>query len=227
MSKRYRLVVFDWEGTLSDTLGQVLNCVANEARRLNFGELDEEIARNSVELGLVNAIKKVFPHLTLTQYENLVHAVQQSLMSRHSDVYLIPGAMEIVQRIQHDGIDLAIATNKGQQSLVRALHTTGLDEYFKVTRSAGQTAAKPSPEMLEEILAVFSLPVHEALMIGDSLTDIEMAKNIGMDAVGVNFYHQPADLLLNAGALAVFDEYHLIADYLQLSDLPIKGDMLS
>lgn len=226
MNKRYRLVVFDWEGTLSDTLGQVLNCVANEARRLNYGELDEEVARNSVELGLVNAIKKVFPNLTILQYEHLINAVQQSLMSRHSDVYLIPGAQEIVQRLYYDGIDLAIATNKGQHSLLKALSTTGLDKYFKVTRSAGQTAPKPSPEMLEEILDVFSLSVDDALMIGDSQMDIEMARSIGMDAVGVNFYHQQADLLLNAGAIEVFDDYHLIADYLQLSDLP-KGDMFS
>lgn len=227
MSKRYRLVVFDWEGTLSDTLGQVLNCVANEARRLNFGELDEEVARNSVELGLVHAIKKVFPNLTITEYERLINAVQESLMSRHSDVYLIPGAKDIVQRLYHAGIDLAIATNKGKTSLQKALHTTGLDKYFKVTRSAGQTAPKPSPEMLEEILAVYSFSVQDAVMIGDSLTDIEMAKSIGMDAIGVNFYHQPVDLLLDAGAIKVFDDYHSIAEYLQLSDLPKKGDLFS
>lgn len=227
MSKRYRLVVFDWEGTLSDTLGQVLDCVAKEARRLDYGELDEELARQSVDLGLVNAIKKVFPHLTLIQYERLINAVQQSLMSRHSDVYLIPGAKDIVQRLHQDGIELAIATNKGQHSLLKALHTTGLDEYFKVTRSAGQTPPKPSPQMLQEILMVFSLPAHDALMIGDSVTDIEMANSLGMDAIGVNFYHQQSEPLLASGALNVFDDYRLIADYLHLSDLPNKEDLLS
>jgi phosphoglycolate phosphatase len=176
---------------------------------------------------LVKAIKKVFPHLSLMEYERLINAVQVSLMSRHSDVYLIPGAKEIIQRLHDDGIDLAIATNKGQQSLRRALQITGLDNYFKVTRSAGQTPPKPSPQMLEEILAVFSIPVAEALMIGDSSTDIEMAKSIGMDAVGVNFYHQHSDLLLAAGALSIFDDYRQLGDYLQLSDLPNKGDMFS
>jgi phosphoglycolate phosphatase len=216
MSKRYRLVVFDWEGTLSDTLGQVLNCVAVEARRLSFGELNEEIARQSVELGLVNAIKKVFPDLTLWQHEQLLNAVQQSLMSKHSDVYLIPGAMELVRRIHQTGIDLAIATNKGQQALQRALHRTGLDEFFTVTRSAGQTAPKPSTEMLDEIVQAFMIPVEDALMIGDSITDMEMAKNFGMDAIGVNFYHQASESLLAAGALQVFDDYQKVADFLQL-----------
>ena len=65
MGKPYRLVVFDWEGTLGDTLGQILNTVANEARRLQFGVLDEQLARQSVELGLVLAMKKTFPHVVI------------------------------------------------------------------------------------------------------------------------------------------------------------------
>lgn len=217
MNKRYRLVVFDWEGTLSDTLGQVLNCVAVEARRLNFGELDDNVARQSVGLGLVKAIKKVFPHLTFDEHEQLLAAVQQSLMSRHSDVYLLPGAKEIVQRLHQNGIDLAIATNKGQQALVRALHITGLDAFIKITRSAGQTLPKPNPQMLQEILQVFDLSATDALMVGDSLSDIEMANSLGMDVVGVNFYHQQLDTLRTAGAIEVFDDYLLLADYLQLS----------
>lgn len=217
MSKRYRLVVFDWEGTLSDTLGQVLNCVAVEARKLNFGELDRELARQSVELGLVNAIKKVFPDLSLNQYEQLLDAVQQSLHTRHSDVYLIPGAMEIVERMQGEQIDLAIATNKGQQSLHRALVHSGLEKYFKVTRSAGQCPPKPSPQMLEEILEEFGISVDDALMIGDSVTDIEMARKINMDAIGVNFYNKQPEILLSAGAMEVFSDYKMLADYLGLS----------
>jgi len=217
MSKRYRLVVFDWEGTLSDTLGQILNCVAVEARRLNFGELNEELARQSVELGLVNAIKKVFPHLNMQQHQQLLSAVQQSLMSKHSHVYLIPGAKKIVEALQNAGVDLAIATNKGQQGLARSLHHCGLEQYFKVTRTAGQTAPKPAPQMLEEIIEVFGATVEETIMIGDSVTDMEMAKAIGVDAVGVDFYHQHPDALLGAGALKVFDDYKQFAEFLQLS----------
>lgn len=218
MNKRYRLVVFDWEGTLSDTLGLVFHCVAEEARRLNFGEMDEELARQSVELGLVMAIKKVFPHLVSEQHEQLLNAVQQSLMSRQNEVYLIPGAKDIVMRLHGAGVGLAIATNKGQQGLQRALHSTGLDTYFSVTRSAGQAPSKPHPRMLQEIIMELGLSVQDALMVGDSVTDMEMANSVGMDAVGVNFNHQQPELLLAAGALAVFDDYRLLADYLHLPD---------
>ncbi|CEK09817.1 HAD family hydrolase [Legionella hackeliae] len=216
MSKSYRLVVFDWEGTLGDTLGQIFNSVATEARRLNFGDIDEQLARQSVELGLVKALKKIFPHLSDEEHEQLLNAVQQALISRTAEVYLIPGAKDFVNRLCQAGIDVAIATNKGQQSLQRVLHVSGLDAFFKVTRSAGQTAPKPSVQMLEEILDTFGLTTDEAVMVGDSVTDIEMAKNLGVDAIGVDFYHQQKDALLAAGAKVVFDDYQHLADYLHL-----------
>lgn len=216
MSNRYDLVVFDWEGTLSDTLGQVLNCVAEEARRLNFGELDEDVARQSVELGLVNAVKKVFPDLSLHQYEQLLEAVQLSLMSRHGDVYLIPGAQDIVLRLHEAGILMAVASNKGSQSLQRAMHQTGLDNYIRLSRGAGTFPPKPSPDMVEDLLLQVAIPVERTLMIGDSAIDMEMASSIGMDAIGVNFYHKDPAELLAAGASQVFDDYRLLADYLRL-----------
>ncbi|KTC77007.1 HAD family hydrolase [Legionella brunensis] len=216
MSKPYRLVVFDWEGTLVDTLGQIFNSVATEAKRLNFGEIDEQLARQSVDLGLVKALRKIFPHLSEEQHQQLLLAVQQSLITRSTEIYLIPGAKDFVSRLHRAGIDIAIATNKGQQSLQRTLHASGLDNWFKVTRSAGQTAAKPATQMLEEILETFGVAADEALMIGDSATDMEMARNLGVDAVGVDFYHQQNAALLAAGAKAVFDDYEHLADYLHL-----------
>lgn len=216
MGKPYRLVVFDWEGTLGDILGQILNSVSTEAKRLQFGELDEQLARQSVGLGLVLALKKAFPHLNEEQQEQLLLAVHQSLVARTTDVYLIPGAKEFVEQLHHAGIDLGIASNKGQHSLQRVLQTSGLDQLFKVTRSAGQAPAKPSPQMLEEIMDAYGVDAEETLMVGDSVSDIEMAKNIGVDAIGVDFYHQQKAVLCAAGALAVFDDYQQLADYLQL-----------
>ena len=216
MSKPYRLVVFDWEGTLGDTLGQIIHSVTTVARRLNFGELDEQLARQSVELGLVLAVKKAFPHLTESQHEQLLLEVHQSLLSRSADVYLIPGAREIVKRLDKAGIYLAIATNKGQQSLQRVLHVSELDELIKVTRSAGQIPAKPCPQMLEEIMATFAIDRADTLMVGDSISDMEMAKNAGVDAVGMDFYHQQEAALRAAGALEIFDDYEDFAQYLQL-----------
>ncbi|WP_131782321.1 HAD family hydrolase [Legionella gresilensis] len=217
MSKQYRLVVFDWEGTLSDTLGQVLDCIASEAKHLNYGELDQKLARQFAELGLVNAIRKLFPQLSSTEQEHLLKAVQHALINRPYAVYLMPGSKGFIEKLYQKGIYLAIASNKGQTSLNRALQSSGLDLFFKVVRCAGQLPPKPCPQMLEEILLEFDIDVNEAVMIGDSVCDIEMAKTIGMDAIGVNFYHQQhSNLLLGKGALAVFSNYSQLAQYLNI-----------
>lgn len=218
MNRPYRLVVFDWEGTLGDTLGQILNTVAVEAKRLQLGELDERLARQYVTLGLVMAVKKIFPYLSNHQHEQLLQAVQHSLLTDPSDIYLLPGAKRIVEQIHKAGLDLAIATNKGQHSLQRALQAVGLATFFTTTRSAGQTAPKPCPQMLQEIMDACGVTAEQTLMVGDSVTDIEMAKQIHVDAIGIDFYKQQAADLKTAGAIDVFDDYQQLARYLQLPE---------
>lgn len=216
MAKPYQLVVFDWEGTISDTLGQILVTVAQEAKELGFGDIDPQLARKYVDLGLVQALRKLLPHLTDVQHQQLHQAVQQAMVYRPTEVCLLPGALQFINRLADENIDIAIATNKGQHSLQRALHAAGLEERFKVYRSASQTEAKPSPLMLLEIMDEFGRKPESTVMIGDSTTDMEMAKNIHVDAIGVDFYHQQELALKKAGALAVFDDYQLLADYLHL-----------
>jgi phosphoglycolate phosphatase len=216
MIKPYDLVVFDWEGTIVDTLGAVFHTVAIEADALGFGAFDPNEAKNYVDLGLVKALKKAYPNLSATEQEQLLYAVQHSMQTRTTDIWLMPGVSQFIQQLQDANINMAIATNKGQQSLTRALQTTGLDKFIKVTRSAGQVPAKPCPQMLEEIIEEFGGENTTTLMIGDSVTDMEMAKNIHVRAIGVDVYRQQGAALKAAGALAVFDDYQLLADYLLL-----------
>ena len=216
MSKPYQLVVFDWEGTIADTLGMIFHTVTTEAVHLGFGTVDPYEARKYVDLGLTQALRRLFPHLSLIQQEQLLQAVQHAMRTKPTEVCLIPGVRELIEQLHNAHIHLAIASNKGHQSLLRALHSTGLDSFFKVTRSAGQTAAKPSPQMLEEIMDEFAQSRSTTLMIGDSPTDMEMAKSINVTAIGVDFYHQNEIALKAAGALAVFDDYQLLGQFLKL-----------
>ncbi|CZI99485.1 phosphoglycolate phosphatase [Legionella pneumophila] len=140
------------------------------------------------------------------------------MISRPTEVRLIPGVLEFIQQLHQAKVDLAIATNKGHNSLIRALQATELDQLFKVTRSAGQVPAKPCPQMLEEIMEEFGRDPSSTLMIGDSTTDMEMAKRINVNAIGMDFYHQQEDALKAAGALAVFDDYKLLSAYLMLPE---------
>ena len=216
MARSFQLVVFDWEGTIADTLGHILHVVSEEAAALGFGSIDPHLARQSVDLGLVQALRKLLPHLSDKEHESLMQAVQRAMISRSTEICLIPGVLDLIKTLHNEKIPMAIATNKGHHSLLKALAVTQLDAYIKVTRSASNVPAKPCPQMLEEIMAEFDVPASATIMIGDSPTDMEMAKSIQVTALGVDFYHQQETALIAAGALAVFDEYQLVTDFLKL-----------
>lgn len=213
MKLPYKLVVFDWEGTLGDPLGHVHQALANESAHQGLGVYDVASARRYVSLGLDKAVRKIFPDLSLHQYERLLLGVQQALVSNHAVVYLFDGAIDCIEKLHAADISLAIATNKGQQSLERALQASKLDMFFSITRSAGQFPAKPCSDMLKSILDVFGYQPEEVLMIGDSMSDMEMAKALNVPSIGVDFYHQQADDLRRAGALDVFYTFEQIEDY--------------
>lgn len=216
MSNPYQLIVFDWEGTISDTLGFILNNVIIETKRLGFGDIDPDEARLYVDLGLTLALKKLLPHLKPNQHELLVQEVQHAMITKPSEIALMPGVYDFIAQLHDLHYFLAVATNKGAHSLQKALVVTGLDKFFKVTRSAGQAPAKPCPLMLEEIMNEFNVFAPATLMIGDSIIDVEMAKSINVPVVGVDFYHQNEGALMTAGALKVFDDYQLLAEFLNL-----------
>lgn len=214
MSKPYKLIIFDWEGTIADTLGQVLSAIDNEAQALGLPPLDLHQARLYVSLGLIQALRKLYPNLSLMEYERLLHAIQLNLVSHPSEVRLIPGAREFIHYVLERKIDIAIATNKAHHSLVKALQHTQLDTLFKVTRSAGEVPAKPCPQMLIEIMETFGIDSTATLMIGDSLSDMEMAEAANVASIGMDFYHQNNFALKKAGAVRVFDDYTMLAEYL-------------
>lgn len=216
MSNSYRLIVFDWEGTLGDTLGQFINAVTHEAKAANLGEVSPEAARRAIVLGPVVALKKLFPHLSAHQQSELLQVVQQSMLTRSDNVCITEGGREILAEIKQAGIQLAIATNRSYQGLMRDLEASGLRSMFDVVRTASQAPAKPCPQMLEEIMFECDVSAYETLMIGDSVNDIEMANQLNVVAIGVDFYSQNETSLRAAGAEAVFNSFQQLADYLKL-----------
>lgn len=217
MIKPYGLIVFDWEGTLSDTLGQVMQAFAAEAKRLDLGELDMAVGRRAMALGPVVAIKKLFPHLPTHQQSDLLEAAQRALISNALPICLMPGTHELLLKIKKAGMQLAIATNRGQQSLMRDLEAADLADWFDVTRSASQCSPKPSPQMLNEIREACGVSSDETVMVGDSVSDIEMAVHGHVMAIGVDFYHQNETILREAGAVEVIDDFSQLTRILGLS----------
>jgi phosphoglycolate phosphatase len=216
MGRPYELIVFDWEGTLGDPLGYLLNMIDEQACLLGWGPIDRRRARQYLPQGLELTLKKLLPELSTQQTIQWFENIQSSLKNNTKEQCLFEGARRLVSAIQKAGMHLAIATNKGPQSLQKALQATNMSEFFRVTRSAGQVPAKPCPQMLEEIMDAFFLGPEKTLMIGDSVADVEMALATHVECIGIDFYGQQKEVLKSAGALTVFDDYPQIGHFLEL-----------
>ncbi len=216
MLKRYQLVVFDWEGTIAESsLGYLIIALTNAAARMHLPSFDLHEARQVVPLGLVTAVRKLFPTITLHQQEDLCREVQKTMLEVAATVHLVPGVKELIQWLHAAGVHMAIATNKSAQGLARVLRMSGLDDYILITRSATEAPAKPCPQMLEEIMATFTLGAQDTLMVGDSDSDMEMATALGVVAVGMDFFQMDEQTLRTAGAHHVFHDYQQLFQYIK------------
>jgi phosphoglycolate phosphatase len=98
-----------------------------------------------------------------------------------------------------------VATGKSRRGLNRVLDADNIGHLFSATRAADETASKPSPLMLEEILADTGIPVSQAVMIGDTSYDMEMAANIDMQRIAVSFGMHEVDVLQQYSPSLVID----------------------
>lgn len=217
MKQRYDLVVFDWEGTLAeDSYGVVVNTILNESKRMQIDGFDKFIARRYLSMGLPCALNKLFPNISIYQHEYLLESVQEKMVGNAGKVCLTQGALNVIQKINSAGIMLGIATNKSLSSLNKVLESTKIGGYFQSIRTATQTQAKPCPQMLEEIILECAVTNSKTLMVGDAISDIEMAQSIDVDAIGVDFYHEQQGNFLAASAIFELDDYQQLLDYLKI-----------
>jgi phosphoglycolate phosphatase len=187
-AKRYQLVIFDWDGTLIDSQAHILSCMHHAFADQGLAVPDDDHIRHIIGLSLERAIATLSPELSAQQ----VHSVG---MSYREHFFADPeynsapfeGAVDVVRDLHASGYYLAVATGKGRRGLDIALERTGLGHFFHITRCADETRSKPDPMMLDEILTDLDLAVDQAIMVGDTSYDMEMAGNIKMDSVAVTY----------------------------------------
>lgn len=192
----YQLLVFDWDGTLADSVSRIIESVLAAADRFDLQPPDEAQIRGIIGLGLPEAIAALYPELDsgLAEHFRLAYA-DHYLTLDGAPPPLFPGVVEGLETLRDAGYRLAVATGKSRRGLQRALAGHGWLDYFEVTRCADETASKPDPRMLHEILDHCGVSAGRALMIGDATFDLQMASNAGMDAVAVGYGAQPLERL--------------------------------
>jgi phosphoglycolate phosphatase len=198
---RYRLVIFDWDGTIIDSAATIAECIRDAAADLELAVPTLDEARHVIGLGLQDALRGAVPDLPVERTAQFVERYREHFRAREERMGLFPGMRELVEKLSASRT-LGIATGKSRRGLDRALEATGLRPYFRASRCADETHPKPHPAMLRELLAELGVPGPEAIMIGDTSHDMEMARAADVDALAVTYGAHPETGLRACGPRA-------------------------
>lgn len=216
MTKRYDLIVFDWDGTVMDSTAVIANSIQSACRDLELTVPTDEVARHVIGLGLDQALRYAVPSAGASRHAELVARYRHHFFSQENAMPLFKGAEALMQELRGDGYLLAVATGKNRNGLDRALKSSNMAQYFHATRTADQTVSKPDPTMLHEIMEELEVSAPRALMVGDTTHDLQMAVNAGVASIGMTHGAHPADQLLELQPLALLDDFENLREWLKV-----------
>jgi phosphoglycolate phosphatase len=211
----YELLIFDWDGTLSDSIGRIVEAMRAAADLSGRPVRDDSAIKGIIGLGLPEAIRTLYPDISA----NDLIVFRQHYADRYMALDLEPsdlfdGVHESLEAFRAQGYRLAVATGKARRGLDRVLKAHGWLDYFDATRAADETASKPDPLMLNEILLHCGVKPERALMVGDASFDLLMARNAGMDSVAVGYGAQALDSLRQFGPRLAIEHFSELRTWL-------------
>jgi phosphoglycolate phosphatase len=188
----FDLVVFDWDGTLFDSTALIARCIQAACADLGVAVPSDERASYVIGMGLIEALQHAAPDLPRERYRELGERYRQHYYARQHEVVFFDGTLAMLEALKARGHRLGVATGKSRRGLDDALGTSALRGLFDATRTADETASKPDPRMLIELMALFQIPPERTLMVGDTTHDLQLARNAGTACVGVSYgAHDP------------------------------------
>ena len=199
----YRLLVFDWDGTIIDSASTITECIRDAARELGLEVPDRERAAHVIGLGLHDAMRIAVPALPAARYPEFVASYRANFQARKDSMQLFGGMRELLDELSRKHL-LAIATGKSRRGLDRDLEVHNLKPCFVASRCADETNPKPHPAMLLELMGELSIGQSETLMVGDTSHDLEMARAAGVDALAVTYGAHPEEGLRACAPLQCF-----------------------
>lgn len=205
------LYIFDWDGTLCNSLHRIVSCTQAAAREVGMAVPTDDAVKDIIGLSLPNAIHRVFPGISEAEFKALMACYARHFKSeKASPIDFYPRVLETLQALHDDGHHLAVATGKSRVGLDRVLVEMEVGHLFHGSRCADETQSKPHPKMLEELLVEFSLTPQEAVMIGDTEYDMDMAKQLDMPRIAVSYGAHVVERLIPFEPVLCVDSLHEI-----------------
>ena len=211
-SRRFDLIAFDWDGTLFDSTAIIARCIQAAVLDVGGQKPSDEAASYVIGMGLMQALAHAAPDVPQERYPLLGDRYRHHYFAIQHEISLFEGVLPMLATLKARGHLLAVATGKSRRGLDEALATAALAGTFDASRTADQTAGKPDPLMLRELMAEFDVPPERTLMVGDTTHDLQMALNAGCASVGVSYgAHEP-------GAFVALKPLVVVHDVAQLHD---------
>jgi phosphoglycolate phosphatase len=190
-SRRFDCITFDWDGTLFDSTAIIVRSIQAAVREVGGTVPSDKAAAYVIGLGLMQALAHAAPDVPTEKYPELGEAYKRHWSRQVDDISLFHGTLPMLLALRARGHKLAVATGKSRKGLDEVLARVqggqSLKDLFDSTRTADQTAGKPDPLMLREIMEELNVPPEKLLMIGDTTHDLLLARNAGVASVGVSF----------------------------------------
>ena len=205
---RFDLIAFDWDGTLFDSTQIIVRCIQSAVVDVGGSKPSDKAAAYVIGMGLMQALAHAAPDVPKEKYPELGARYRHHYTRHQDDLSLFDGVLPLLADLKSRRHRLAVATGKSRRGLDEVLHTVQLAGLFDSSRTADETAGKPHPRMLQELMDELDIGPERTLMIGDTTHDLQMAVNAGCASVGVSYgAHDPAEF----AALAPLFVAHSVA----------------
>jgi phosphoglycolate phosphatase len=210
--RQFDLIAFDWDGTLFDSTAIITRCIQEAVRDVGGTVPSDTDASYVIGMGLMAALAHAAPDVPREKYPLLGERYKHHYTLHQNDISLFDGVLPMLHQLKSRHHFLAVATGKSRRGLDETLARAELQGLFDASRTADETAGKPHPLMLQELMAEFGVQPERLLMIGDTTHDLQMARNAGCPSVGVSYgAHDHADFV----SLAPLFVAHSVADLQQ------------
>ncbi len=213
---RFELLIFDWDGTLCDSASMIVDSMQQAIRDLNLPPREDADISQLIGLGLSEGMQLLYPEIKTDQLLAWLGQYRKSYVGeKPKEPPLFEGVESAMRQLSGAGFRLAVATGKSRAGLDRSLRGfPQIGSLLHASRTADESANKPDPLMLREILALLDVPAERALMIGDTEYDAAMARAIGMPMLGVTCGVHAAERIRSAGAMDLIESVSELPSWL-------------
>ena len=211
---QYELIVFDWDGTLMDSTGHIINCMQQAISQLDLAPLNDSAISHIIGLGLNEAAYVLYPDASPKTIVQLADTYRDIWLNHPLETPLFANAYNLIRSLNEQNYFLGVATGKSRRGLDKVLASSKLGPLFHATRCAGECHSKPHPQMLEELIAYFGVTANKTLMIGDTAYDLQMAHNAGADSLGISHGAHSVETLQACSPKEIVTDLHQVEQWL-------------